>query len=297
MSRGKRILDIGNFIFWIILLMILLMLLPFFKQGFYDDSQIDPWLVQFDTISPKPEPKPEPKPVPENDTVPVVNPDTTSVLKWRDFQGDWHSISYEHPKNALDRAETNRLSGFPGPSIYERMYTHDKEFLQDLIKKMKWQIKHKNLDYMQSLEYVCSSIQFYKYTLINTSREPCPCIMPFGSYDQDCSYKTGRGCCSGVDPFAVYSPFEFIYLHTGDCDTRSLTAFTILKEMGFDVAVMGSNKKSHSVLGVVIPGQMNAGLSMGTNVFGKEYLLWELTSRHWRLGDQVKGTDWIAELE
>jgi hypothetical protein len=67
--------------------------------------------------------------------------------------------------------------------------------------------------------------------------------------------------------------------------------------MGFDVAVMGSDKKSHSVLGVVIPGQMNAGLSMGTNIFGKKYILWELTNRNWRLGDQVKGYDWIAELE
>jgi hypothetical protein len=67
--------------------------------------------------------------------------------------------------------------------------------------------------------------------------------------------------------------------------------------MGFDVAVMGSNKERHSVLGVVIPGRMNTGLSTGTNVFGKKYLLWELTSRYWRLGDQVKGDDWVAELE
>lgn len=293
MSNGKRILDIGNMIFWIILLIIALMLLPFFKEGFYNDSEIDEWIAQFDTLSPQPNPEPEPI----NDTLPVVSKDTTTILRWRDFDDNWQYIEYKHPKNALDRAETNRIHGFPGPGIYDHMYGHDKVFLQDLIDKMKKHIQRKNLNYMESLEYVCSSIQFYKYTLINTSDEPCPCQTDFGTYDQSCSSKTGKGCCSGVDPWAVYSPFEFIYLHTGDCDTRSLTAFTILKEMGFDVAVMGSDSESHSVLGVVIPGRMNSDLPMGVNAFGKRYLLWELTSRYWRLGDQVDGDDWIAELE
>jgi hypothetical protein len=294
MSSGKRVLDIGNMIFWIILLIIALMLLPFFKEGFYNDEHIDEWIAQFDTLSPQPNPEPEPNPT--NDTIPIVSQDTITTLKWRDFDGTWQYIQYKHPKNALDKAESNRLKGFPGSGIYEHMYAHDKRFLNDLIRKMKGHIRRKQLDYMQSLEYVCSSIQFYKYTLV-TNDEPCPCETDFGTYDEDCSYKTGRGCCSGVDPWAVYSPFEFIYLHTGDCDTRSLTAFTILKEMGFDVAVMGSESERHSVLGVVIPGRMNSNLSMGTNTFGKRYLLWELTSRNWRLGDQVGGDDWVAELE
>ena len=90
--------------------------------------------------------------------------------------------------------------------------------------------------------------------------------------------------------------FNSVY-KKGDCDTRALTAFTILKELGFDVAVMVSESEGHSVLGVVIPGRMNSDLSMGTNTFGKRYLLWELTSRNWRLGDQVDGDDWVAELE
>jgi hypothetical protein len=292
MSKEKRILDIGNLIFWIILLIIVLMILPYFKQGFYDDSRINTWLVQFDTVSPVPEPTPDPI----NDTLPIINKDTFSLLEWRDFEGKEQKIVYKHPKNALDRSESNRNTGNPGPGIYEHMYNHDKQFLQDLIKKMKRHIKQKDLDYMQSLEYVCSSIQYFKYTLINNG-EPCPCVKKFGTYDQPCDYRTGRGCCPNVGPWAVYSPFEFIYKHTGDCDTRSLAAFTILKEMGFDVAVMGSEKECHSVLGVVIPGRMNVGLPMGTNVFGKKYLLWELTSRYWRLGDQVEGHDWIAELE
>ena len=29
-----------------------------------------------------------------------------------------------------------------------------------------------------------------------------------------------NGCCNDVDPFGVYSPFEFAYKKTGDCDTK-----------------------------------------------------------------------------
>jgi hypothetical protein len=289
MSKEKRFLDISNWIFWILLSVILLMLLPYFKNDFYNDQPIEKWLSQFDTISPKPEPI--------TDTSSLKKSDTTSILKWCDFNNEWFKIKYKHPKNALIRSKTNRLAGQYGIGIYDHMYRHDKVFLSNLISQMKKHIKQQSLNYIEALEYVCSSIQYFPYTLITNSNEPCPCQTNFGYYYDDCSYKTGNGCCSGVDPFAVYSPFEFVYKHTGDCDTRSLTAFTLLKNMGFDVAVMVSEKESHSVLGVVIPGRMHSNLSKGSNTFGKKYLLWELTSRDWRLGDQVEGNDWFAALE
>jgi hypothetical protein len=292
MKRERNFLNISNWIFWIVLGIILFMLLPYFKNGLYNENEIESWLATFEKI------KPEPKPVPENDTIPFDNKDTTSILKWRDFENNWQYIKYKHPKDAFDRAESNRLKGEPNYSIYSLMYEQDKVFLQDLIHQMKKHIKRKNLDYMDAMSYVCSSIQFFKYTLINTSDKPCPCEESFGTYDQDCSYKTGRGCCSGVDPFAVYSPFEFCIKHTGDCDTRSLLAFTLLKEMGFDVAVMVSESEGHSVLGVSLPFNSHYRMNFGTNEFGKKYYLWELTNEDWRFGiDNVKGADWKTALQ
>jgi hypothetical protein len=289
MNKGNRFLDISNWIFWIILGLILFMLLPYFKNGFYNDEPIKKWVTQFDTIR-------EIQP-PITDTVTTNENEKFDVFTWRDFNGKWHTIKFKYPKDALKLAERNRLGGMRNHSIYERMYTYDRKFLKDLIRQMKGYIKKKDMDYLEALNYVCSSIQYFKYTLINTSDEPCPSQESFGNYDEDCSCKTGRGCCTGVDPFAVYSPFEFIHKKTGDCDTRALAAFTILKEMGFDVAVMVSKSQKHSVLGVVIPGYMNSSYSRGRNYYGKTFLLWELTSENWRLGMKIEGKDWVTALE
>lgn len=287
MSSGKRILDIGNLIFWIILLIIVLTLLPFFKEGFYSDKHLDRWLAQFDTLSPRPEPY--------RDT--IHNAQDTLILHWN-FNGAWPYLVSTYPENSLDRAEANRLRGSANTGIYKLLYNHDKALLSDLINKMKADIKKRNLDYFGAVEYVCSAIQHIPYTLILNSNGECPCHQPFGDFSANCKVQAdGRGCCANIEPFGVYSPIEFAKYKTGDCDTRSLLAFTLLKEMNFDVAVMVSRQKHHSVLGVVIPGRMNSNLSKGYNEFGKSYILWELTSRYWTLGDQVEGNDWEAELE
>lgn len=67
-------------------------------------------------------------------------------------------------------------------------------------------------------------------------------------------------------------PLNLFSKKTGDCDTRALLAFTLLKQMGFDVAVMTSESMHHSVFGVYMPNKGN--LSNGRNSNGKKYVLW-----------------------
>ena len=266
----------------------------------WDDKivEIDSATISTDTISI------------ENDTIAI--PKDTVVKKkkeieisewnWRDFKGKMHTITFSFPKNSLAKAQQNRLQN----QSYGPLYEHDKSLLSDLINKMKLEIKRDNLNYMETLEYVCSSIQYIPYTLVLSSDGieyppnsgnffKCPCQTPFGFYNNNCDSKTQNGCCNDVDPFGVYSPFEFAYKKTGDCDTRALLAFTILKEMGFQVAVMVSNTQHHSVLGIYLPNSHN--YSVGRSIYGNKYALWELTSPNWRLGYGVEGNDWNAELE
>jgi hypothetical protein len=295
MKNEHKFFDISKLIFWIIAGVIAFMFLPYFKNGFYFEKKIDQWLVRFDTI------QPIPNPVPIEDTAARKD----SVLyeykewKWRDFDDKAHYIKYKFPKGTLELAMRNRLSCAPNYRIYYKMYDHDKVKLKDLIDQMKFYIKSENLNYMDALNYVCSSIQYIPYTLVLNSDGECPCEQSFGSFSADCKVQSnGRGCCSNVDPFGIYSPFEFAYYKTGDCDTRALLAYTILKEMGFDVAVMVSDSERHSVLGVAEIG--NNGVfsnSFGTNYFGKRFYLWELTSENWRFGMKVGGHDWKTALE
>lgn len=284
----RNFFDISNIVFWLLAGIIGFLFLPYFKNGVYDNKKLEEWVKAFDTI----------QPVPIIDT--LIEVDTSNnitkyafkVWDWNDFNGKHHSIKFKYKVGSLETAENNRLAN----ANYGPLYEHDKLILVDLIQQMKKYIKGNNLDYMNALEYVCSSIQDIPYTLILNENNGCPCEKEFGSFSANCKVQSdGRGCCDDVMPFGVYSPFEFVYKETGDCDTRALLAFTILKEMGFDVAVMVSNSKSHSVLGVANIG--GAGNSYGINLFGKKYYLWELTNNSWRFGYGVDGNDWTTALE
>jgi len=287
----RNFFDVSRWVFWILVAIMGILTLPYFKNGLYNDSKINEWVKNFDTI----------QPVPLQDT--LIEIDTTGpvqdtlayafkVWDWHDFEGKWHSIRFKFPVGSLDSSMINRIHSYE----YKPLYEHDKRLLRDLIRQMKDEINEANLDYFGALEYVCSSIQDIPYTLVVSEPDGCPCEKKFGSFSAYCRVQPdGQGCCEGVMPFGVYAPFEFTYKETGDCDTRALLAFTILKEMGFDVAVMVSRSKHHSVLGVTkIGGPNNA---YGRNAFGKKYYLWELTNPDWRFGMNVSGNDWYADLE
>jgi hypothetical protein len=305
MSKRQTYFDIGNKLFWALILLILvfaiLKLNPnIFKTDYVireiivEDSlsKID-WeekIAETDSLDSR------------NDSLEIETDLQTSEWNWIDFNNISHSITFSFPKNSYELARENRKNSYD----YEPLFLHDKSLLRDLINKMIAEIKKNNLKHLEAIEYVCSSIQYIPYTLILSSDGieypvnsgqfvKCPCDLPFGSFTNNCASVTSNGCCNNVDPFGVYSPLEFAVKKTGDCDTRALLAFTILKEMGFDVAVMVSESQSHSVLGIYLPSSVN--LSTGTNEFGKKYVLWELTSPDWRLEMPVEGNDWKAALE
>jgi hypothetical protein len=288
MKNEGRFFDVGNWLFWIILTIIIFLTLPYFKNGFYEERKVYDWVKLFE------------KHEIEQDTV-STDRDTNlnfAFWNWVDFDGQYHSIRYSFLEDAPSQCKLNRESSPGNYAIYEMMYEHDKVFLADLIKKMKAEIRRRNLSYMQALNYVCSSIQFIPYTLVVPESNGCPCEEPFGSFTANCRVQSdGRGCCDEVIPFGIYSPFEFVQKRTGDCDTRALLAFTFLKEMEFDVAVMVSDQECHSVLGVSLPSTRNGNRSLSRSRIGKPYYLWELTSPDWRLGMGVEGNDWLPALE
>ena len=326
MENKGNYFSIANKLFWGLIILIVILCILKFNPGIFKSEDLAKEIIRNDSLS-----KIDWDKIKDNDSLKIpidtaripidtisVPNDTISIPKdtiakkkieietsewnWRDFKGKMHTITFSFPKNSLAKAQQNRLQSYS----YSPLYEHDKSLLSDLINKMKLEIKHDNLDYMGTLEYVCSSIQYIPYTLVLSSEGieypaksgnffKCPCQTPFGFYNNNCDYKPENGCCNDVNPFGVYSPFEFAFKKTGDCDTRALLAFTILKEMGFEVAVMVSRIRGHSVLGIYLPNSYD--YSVGQSIYGKKYVLWELTNPNWRLGNVVKGNDWNANLE
>jgi hypothetical protein len=81
------------------------------------------------------------------------------------------------------------------------------------------------------------------------------------------------GCKDSVEPAGVYSPSEFISTLKGDCDTRTLFLYTLMKKFGYDVAIL--NGPGHSMLGCNLLPENPSSPYLEYN--SSRYYFWETT--------------------
>jgi hypothetical protein len=218
--------------------------------------------------------------------------------KWKSFDGQNYTLNFRVKKSDYRLSQNNRnKSNSSEGDLYSEMYNTDNNALSDMVSGYKRIIKDERLNYTQSMEMIVTSIQSIPYSWVLISNPKCGEI--FGKElipKQNCSVSVNPcGCCDNVVPYGVYSPVEFAVQKTADCDTRALFAYTILKKIGFDVAVMTSESVQHSVLGVYLANA--PGTKTGNIGIARNYYLWELTSYGWTLGDdRMDGYDWKVAL-
>ena len=96
-----------------------------------------------------------------------------------------------------------------------------------------------------------------------------------------CKIRTNYvGDCLGNILFGFQSPVEFMSNFKGDCDTKVLLCFYILKKFGYDVAILISERFEHAVLGI----NLNVGGSDYVYHRGVKYYAWETTSEGFKPG-------------
>lgn len=301
MKNNVSLFSIATKLFWVLVLLVSIMSILHLDFGLFKTEQVAEEFVYNDSISR----------INDIDSInePIDSLEVTNLVdyhwNWQSFDGKKYELNFQLDRNEVETASINREnSNNGGSTLYQELYEYDKKILQNMVEGYKKIIKSNNLEYYAALDMIVTSIQSIPYTLVldadgivfNGKRVKCPCQTPFGYFKGNCSVlPNGDGCCNDVEPWGVYSPVEFATKKTGDCDTRSLFAYTILTDLGFDAAVMGSDSESHSVLGVKvpkIPGDGRRG-----DVYGaREYYLWELTSYGHKLGGYISGDDWKIEL-
>jgi len=87
-----------------------------------------------------------------------------------------------------------------------------------------------------------------------------------------------------IDEYPKY-PLETLVEGGGDCEDTSILYATIMKGLGYDVAILGF--WDHVMVGVAFPDPVPESLS-GTNSFiknGKRYYSAETTDKKWRIGE------------
>lgn len=302
MIKNARFFSVASKVFWAFIVLLIIMSFLHLDFGLFRTEKVADEIAFIDSAT-------------SIDPIDTMRVQSDSIAKidyvqykwgWQSFDGKKYLLKFSLQKDKVLKASLNRSSSTNrSEDLYRQLYSFDRNVLVNMIEGYKRIIKTEALNYYTALNMVITSIQSIPYTLVLTSSGikfkgewvKCPCETNFGVFKENCkALPDGDGCCNNVDPWGVFSPVEFATRKTGDCDTRSLFAFTILKELGYDVAVMGSDEESHSVLGVKVPGIPGDGVR-GSDVVGRQYFLWELTSYGHKLGTNVKGNDWVVSFK
>ena len=102
--------------------------------------------------------------------------------------------------------------------------------------------------------------------------------------------------CIGNVKHDILTPLEFFYLKKGDCDSRTVLIYTILKKFGYDVVILNSDLYSHSMIGINLPTYGKYKL-----INGKKYYFWETTAKGFTVGvlppDSWNISKWFLALK
>jgi hypothetical protein len=214
----------------------------------------------------------------DNDTIPIY----TSMRSWEDNLGNSfygplsvRQSDYLKLQHSTKNYETYSSQNFWG-ELYSYIEKKDAPSL-DLVMATFTRINaKKKLNQMDFAEMVVTCIQDIPYSFVLQGA-----CLPAQNYEdstkdllEDCPE-----CCIGNIPYGIQNPVSFIKNLKGDCDTRTVLIYSILKHFEFDVAILNSNFYRHSILGINIPGSGKTKLHKG-----KKYLLWETTAKYYSAG-------------
>jgi hypothetical protein len=147
--------------------------------------------------------------------------------------------------------------------IYSQLYLDNKDHLQSLQDSLIAISVEKNLDRDDFARMVVSFVQDIPYEY----------VLPDG-----CTGTEASPCYGDVN-YGVYSPVEFLYAQHGDCDTRTVLLYTLLRNFGYEPLILNSHEYLHSILALDVA---SSGEDFEYN--GKRYAYWETTNVGWLAG-------------
>ncbi|MEL6813028.1 MAG: hypothetical protein AAFP76_17020 [Bacteroidota bacterium] len=217
--------------------------------------------------------------VENNDTVPVFSSHRT----WKDnygnpYEGDLtvRRKDYRSLRKYIDKWEYNPSSEYFWGSLYDHIEQTDTPKLDLVMETFQAIHDEKRLNQMEFAEMVVSCIQDIPYSFV--FQEECldashyePSIR---SILEECPE-----CCLGNVTYGIQNPVSFLQNLKGDCDTRTVLIYSILKYFNYDVAILNSEFYRHSIIGINLPA---AGIFK--RHYGKKYVVWETTAKYYEAG-------------
>ena len=215
----------------------------------------------------------------ENDSVLVYS----SNRVWQDNYGSKYDASLD--VRAKDYITLyNHINNFPYAdpanfwgNLYKYIDKKDGPALDLVVAEFARINKERNLNQMEFAEMVVTCVQDIPYSLVFSEA----CLPPENYEDSieqvliDCP-----DCCIGNVAYGIQNPVSFLQNLKGDCDTRTVLIYSILKHFNYDVAILNSDFYRHSIIGINIPAKGEYKIYKG-----KKYKVWETTSKYFEAGE------------
>ncbi|MDU8886324.1 hypothetical protein RXV94_09145 [Yeosuana sp. MJ-SS3] len=161
--------------------------------------------------------------------------------------------------------------------LLNALYLESEESFYHVFKSLDSIKARNNIPHNKFPEVIVTMVQSIPYYAILDSS-----CSPFDYQDESIRQLLLNSPCQGYVKHGIKTPAEFLKDIKGDCDTRTLFLFSILKHYNYDVAIFGSEHYKHSLLGINYSTQRDG---IYKEFKEKKYYLWETTSKGFEPGN------------
>ncbi len=161
--------------------------------------------------------------------------------------------------------------------LYAYLERNDSPSMDLVVKAFEQLQQERRLNEMEFAEMIVTCVQDIPYSFVFQDE----CMAP-EHYEQTIRdlLEECPECCIGNKAYGIQNPVSFIQNLKGDCDTRTVLIYTLLKHFGYDVAILNSDFYLHSVIGINLPGS-----GLHKTFRGKKYYVWETTAKYYTIGE------------
>ena len=191
---------------------------------------------------------------------------STLTVREKDYRRLFDHVSRFRPRNP---------ENFWG-ELYNYLEQTDSPSLDLVLSAFENIQKEERLNSMEFAEMIVSCVQDIPYSFVFQDE----CKSP--EYYEEAIrvvLEACPDCCIGDKTYGIQNPVAFIQNLKGDCDTRTVLVYSLLKYFNYDVAILNSDFYLHSVIGLHVPGQ-----GAYKTHRGKRYYVWETTAKYFTLG-------------
>jgi hypothetical protein len=167
----------------------------------------------------------------------------------------------------------NVLNSFDIEREYADMATFDSKNLKYIYQELDSINSKQGFSDFEFAELIVTMVQDVRYAYVLGE----DCETYFGTIDNDAA----KDDCKGNVRMGVQSPVQFMADLKGDCDTRTVFLYSILKHYGYDVAILNSDIYLHSMLGLNLKSRITGDY---IEHYGKRYYFWETTGKNFPIG-------------